>query len=148
MKNLIKMFCMVTVLVFLSSSAEAQHRTGVYINNQELDATTLYQLQMVTGPLYQGQYYIDQYGNFGVVGYQPSFNLVQLMQQQQQASQRYSQQYNQSGNYYRSNGHGVYGRDGSARFYHSNYSGAGITTDGDTHVITDLDGKVIDLPPY
>lgn len=144
MKNFIKMFCMVAGLVLLSSSAEAQYRTGVYINNQELDATTLYQLQMVTGPLYQGQYYIDQYGNFGVVGYQPSFNLVQLIQQQRQASQ----QYNQNGDYYMNNGHGVYGREGGTRFYHSSHSGAGITTDGETHIITNLNGDLIDLPPY
>ena len=83
MKNVLQSirFASIAFVWFLSfSSAHAQNGTGIYINNQELNANQLYELQEYTGVLQTGHYFLDQFGNFGVTGYGPAFNLKDMVQ--------------------------------------------------------------------
>ncbi len=139
-------------------TATAQQRTGVYINQQEISAQDLMVLQQFIGPLYPGSYYVDAYGNFGVVGYQPSFNLYQVVQAvqaqwQQQQQSGYGNSYNSNGqsNYYYNdpNSSGYYFREGNVSGYGNHVTRNGVTTDGTLEgTIIRVDGEVLSLPPY
>ncbi|MCB9298113.1 MAG: hypothetical protein H6559_34065 [Lewinellaceae bacterium] len=152
MKNWIKMFCLFAGLMLMANAAEAQYRTRVYVNNQELTLETLTALQQYTGVLVPGAYYIDAYGNFGVVGFYPSFNLVQVINARQQAQNSYQQRYSnnsyrysQSGgsDYIKKDASGTYGKEGGTSFWHSNYNDASIIRSGSDVILRNSDGEII-----
>lgn len=152
MKNWIKMFCLFAGLMLMANAAEAQYATGVYVNSQELNVQTLSQLQQYTGVLPPGAYYIDAYGNFGVVGFYPSFNLVQVINARQQAQNSYQQGYSnnayrfpQSGgsDYIKKDASGTYGREGGTSFWESNYNDASIIRSGSDVILRNSDGDII-----
>ena len=137
----------ITFLLLSSESMEAQH-TGIFINNQEVNATTLMHLQKFSGRLYQGYYYLDQYGNFGIVGYYPSFNLVQRMQQYMAVNQGSRPEVGQRRNANRNLGNSrSVGREGRTSWSSNNRSGGSVASEGTkdgTGIGTD--GKVLNLP--
>lgn len=153
MKNLIKVFCLATGLFLISNTADAQYRTGVYVNNQELDYQTLSNLQQYTGVLVQGYYYIDAYGNFGIVGYYPALNLAQAINTRQQSypnsyQQRYNQNnsnysYNNTGDYRDENAVDEWGKEGNTTYWRSKSTKAGVTRSGNDIIMRDSEGKVI-----
>ena len=53
---------------------------GVYVNDLRVPPAELSYLESLTGPLAPGYYYVDQDGNFGVVGYQPFINIFEAAQ--------------------------------------------------------------------
>ena len=147
MKKLISMALLLGVFFICSNEMQAQ-RTGVYINNVEINSTVLSNLQKVTGPINRGAYYLDQYGNFGVVGYYPSFNLFSLMQQYQANQYRQQNTSTRSNSQYYNQGNGRYTfREGNTTGYSNSRTGVSVTTDGTVEgSIFAIDGKVLNLP--
>jgi len=148
MKKSVFTLMIILVAVCSSISNTQAQRTGVYINNVELNYAQLQKVQPYSGILYAGFYYLDQYGNFGLMGYRPYINLIQQIQNNQKYRQQVSYaeltrppistnkkhtQLNkaptpQRGHYYNTrlnkNGNGVLGdgtRDNSAFFYKGKY---------------------------
>ena len=108
-----------------------------------------YFLQYLIGPIYQGNYYLDEQGNFGIVGYHPSRNLIQILAIMQQMSQAYQQQ--NSNNYPNSSykpankGGGFYWQEGGQSGYINNRTGGSVTPAGENSVIS-IGGRVLSLP--
>ena len=148
MKKFLMLSLIALGVLFICSSEMKAQRTGVYINNVEIGSVDLYNLQKVTGPLYKGAYYLDQNGNFGVVGYYPSFNLVSLFRQYQlnQAKQQ-NASYGSRNRYY-NQGNGRYTfKEGNTTGYSNSRTGVSVTTDGTVEgSIYAIDGKVLNLP--
>lgn len=53
--------------------------TGIVINGRDLHPFDMQRLAMYAGPLFQGHYYLDAWGNLGVLGQAPFANLRILM---------------------------------------------------------------------
>ena len=152
MKNWIKMVCLFAGLMLMANAAEAQYRTRVYVNNQELKFETLTALQQYTGVLVPGAYYVDAYGNFGVVGFYPSFNLAHAVNASQRAQNSYQQGYSNNtysypqssgSDYIKKNASGTYGREGGTSYWHSNYNDASINRSGSDVILRNSDGEII-----
>ena len=82
MKNVLQSirFASIAFVLLLSfTTAQAQNGTGVFINNEEMNTTQLSEIQQYTGVLLAGHYFLDHYGNFGVVGYSPAFNMRDMI---------------------------------------------------------------------
>ena len=85
--------------------------TGIYVNNQELSADDKAKLEWLIGqPVPAGQYYVTDDGLMGIVGQQPTVNLVVYAKEK--------------GVYQQGNGQ----KRGSQHF--NGYSGDSITSDG------------------
>lgn len=157
-KSIFVMIVALFAVLALPTEAEAQ-RTGVYVNNYELNPYDLQMLTQLTGPLYQGFYYIDQAGNFGVVGYYPSLNLYQVAQnlgmaqnQNRSAGSQYQQRGSNNGEFRYQNdpaSSGYYWQEGNASGWSNSNTGSSITTDGTLEgTIIYSGGEMLDLPPY
>ncbi|MEL6131967.1 MAG: hypothetical protein AAFR59_01245 [Bacteroidota bacterium] len=155
MKQLLKIIPLLLLFAcaFLEVQAQQPQRSGVYVNGEEITMEDVYFLQYLIGPIYQGQYYLDEQGNFGVVGYYPSCNLIQILAYMQQMSQAYQQQTPQQGSStpsqssYQSaqNGGGFYWREGGQSGYINNRTDVSVTPAGRNSVIS-IGGRVLNIP--
>lgn len=72
---------------YTASTASGSHRSGIYINGQELTAQDEALLESLLGQeVPPGRYYVDNHGMMGVEGQAPSVNLVALVQARRGAS--------------------------------------------------------------
>ncbi len=158
MKNLILVIaCALTFSFFSHSYGQYQQSTGtqVYVNQVEISVEELTLLQQLIGSVPAGNYYLDGYGNFGVVGYYPTVNLVQVVAyynalQQQATNQTYNNyNYFQNGGTYQQapNSAGVYWQEGNASGYFNHNTDISVSSDGNTSVFS-VGGEVLNLPPY
>lgn len=149
MKQLLKILPFVFLFSCCMLQAQQPQHTGVYVNGEELSMEDAYFLQYLIGPIYQGNYYLDEQGNFGMVGYHPSCNLIQILAYMQQMSQAYQQQNNNNypnSSYKPANkGGGFYWQEGGQSGYINNRTGVSVTPAGENSVIS-IGGRVLSLP--
>lgn len=128
------------------STLMAQYEfSGVFVNNQPINQYQYSMLQQLTGSLRAGYYYMDNRGNFGVVGYRPFVNLYQAYQtwaakQQTNQSNYYGNNQQASGNsnreYYRKSGTGYSWSDGKGNSgYKSDILDTSISRSGKDFII-------------
>lgn len=154
MNSLVKPFLpLILILIVSLSSLIAQNGfSGVYVNSQPLTFDQTVKLQQLTGPLNMGYYYVDNYGNFGMSGYQPFINLNSAfeawkMNQARKGNEGWRVK-NQSNKFtYRKspNSAGVHMWEGKNYHYSNWNTDISFSSDGETHVIM-YDGKVLDIP--
>ena len=153
MKTLVKFFGITLLLILCLTTAKAQRLTGVYLNTQELNPQQLYALQMYTGILRQGAYYVDYQGNFGLMGYYPAFNLYERIaaienhQRQNgntQSNEYYRKEDSEAGRI-RATGQYTW-KEGSSSGWSNPRTGNSIISDGGKVAGLWSNGKYIELP--
>ena len=108
------------------------YKSGIVINGESLDVEEAYLLVQILGfNLPKGNYYVDERGNFGIVGYYPSFNLVGLIQSRMKKQQEvisYNQKYQQnfSNRSWYPGGNTYVGGSGSDSYFFDSGSGCSV----------------------
>ena len=117
--------------------------TGVFLNGVQLNQQDVNTLAMLQGsPIYQGYYYLDQQGNFGLFGYGPSMNLYEAVARYQAQNQPSSVNQSGSDRYYHEKLSPMrsQGRDEEGSYYRNDMTNTTITDD-----YIYIDGTIIDF---
>ena len=118
-----------------SLSADASNgRTGVFVNGRQLHSQDVALLKMILGVVYQGRYWMDASGNYGVEGGVMLGNLPQAVQAMQYAG---NNGYPSSGSY-----NGGYENTGNT-FYRGSYTDIGAGSSGGTTYVIGSDFSYI-----
>ena len=115
--------------------AQQEAPSGVFLNGESLTRQQAMELAYIIGVnVPRGRYYVDAYGNFGMEGYRPVVNLIQLIQQRQQAHQYASQRGSNGGTTHRTEFVG-----GESAYYSSSSNGEwGMSVGGCTIINGDF----------
>lgn len=92
-------------------TAHTAQQSGVVVNGVMLTEYQALQLDYMIGmKLPAGRYYIDAWGNFGIEGYPPAFNLMKVVEARMRQQGNYQSQYGQGGEIVHSNEYGYYSK--------------------------------------